>query len=187
MVTVRVTADPIKFKRNLKNLPAILCGKDGRFARIRNLYWGVFIREMFRRLQNSFRVRSRGEVDDTGSSWHYLKRKTVKRKSREHSRGGLYPGVKVPAAAHPRFINRDTEELFKSLAMGHLTGTWYQPRPGQIAKLSGTSLQLGTDVLHASRVDKERPIFPRELSKWIREASAIAMDAIVPYLGDLKD
>lgn len=188
MVTVRVNInveDKETFKQNLKLLPKILAGKHPKAPRLRNLFWAVFMREMFRRINHSFRVRSRGEVDDTGASWHRLKAKTIRRKSRPHFRGGRYPGVKVEAAPHPSFINRDTEELLKSLAMGAISGNTYHPRNGQIAEQRGTQVRLGTDVEHAEDVDKLRDIFPDGLNKWVRESIVIAFERIAPYLGDL--
>lgn len=182
---IKINMKPEEVRKNLRNLARVLSGKDQTHNSFRQKFWGIFTREMFRRIQASYRARSRGEADDLGNVWHPLKKKTVSRKKREHFRGGLHPGVKVPPSPHPNFINRDTEELFKSLAMGAL-GATYKPVEDQVYSLSGSTITLGTSAIHSEAVNRRRKLIPREVGPWVKESLAIAIQKtvhLVPKLG----
>lgn len=183
-IRIKVNMDRDRLRGNMRRLAKVLAGTDTTHSSFRNKFWGVFTREMFRRLHSSFRARSRGEADDLGNVWAPLKKYTIKRKSKEHGRGGLYPGVRVPAAPHPSFANRDTEELFKSLAMGAL-GASYRPVENQVYSLSGTNITLGTSALHAKDVNRLRKLIPADVGTWVKESIAVAIEKTIHLLPKL--
>lgn len=177
--------NPSRFIGNLARLNTVLAGRDPRFSGIRNLFWSTYMREMFRRIHHSFRVRSRGEYDDGGNLWSPLQKKTVERKRRIHRHSGRSKR-RVGPAPHPHFINRDTEKLFKSLGMGLISGNTYQPRSNQIARYDGQGITLGTKVSYAEDVNELREIIPiRSLRKWTAESIAEAYRKILPRLSEL--
>jgi len=183
-IRIKVNMDRDRLRGNMRRLAKVLAGTDTTHSGFRNKFWGVFTREMFRRLHTSFRARSRGEADDLGVRWTPLKKSTIKRKSREHGRGGLYPGVRVPASPHPGFANRDTEELFKSFAMGAL-GASYRPTENQVYSLQGTNIILGTSAKHAKEADRLRQLIPRDIGPWVKESIAIAIEKTIHLLPKL--
>jgi len=162
-------------------LPGILSGRHPRYTSLRRLFWAVFMKEMFRRIRDSFHARSRHGKDDLGNSWDRLHKRTIRQKRKAHS----HFGETVPPAKHPTWINRDTEALFKSLAMGIISGNEYVPREDQIAKLSGDTVTLGTKVEYAPYVNDRRVLIPDNIRPWVRESLAIAFDRIAPRLGEL--
>jgi hypothetical protein len=183
---IQIRSDKGKYIANLHSLGNILVGKDSRFNSFREKFWGIYAREMFRRISKSYMDRSLGKTDDLGNAWLPLKEKTIKRKKRYHWRGGdTGDPKKVPPARYPRRINMDQLELYKSLAMGSL-GARYNPNPGQKYDVNVSEVVVGTEVPIAKFVDRKRVIIPKNVQKWVAESLAVAVDKTATMLADLK-
>ena len=80
-------------------------------------------------------------------------------------------------------ILRNTDKLFRSFLPGKLTSNSYRKyNKDQIYRVEKGAVTLGSQVDYASDVFEDRPIFPKDISPWVREASKAAVKAIINYV-----
>lgn len=75
--------------------------------------------------------------------------------------------------------------LEQSLKPGTIIGNEYHPPDDQIYTLDKNELTWGTRVEYASRVDKKRPLWPKEIDPWITRAVEAGIDAIIQRLKEV--
>ncbi len=144
--------------------------------RIYKRFWAVYSQEIFRRMHASYHRRAKKNPDDY-PDWEPLKPKTIRRKRNRR---------KPPPSSHPTWINYDSGKLLKSYRPGNISGDSYLPSGNQLWSLKPGKLILGTLVKYAERVSARRDLFPRAkvLMRWSKEATGIAIKAILPLLGN---
>lgn len=69
--------------------------------------------------------------------------------------------------------------LEKSLRPGSFSGEKYNPPDGQIFKIEKSGLTWGSSIEYASRVDKKRPLWPKNIDPWITRAINSGIEAVV--------
>lgn len=81
-------------------------------------------------------------------------------------------------------IGIDTGEMEKSLKPGSVQGTRYRPPKGQVARMEGSRMVLGTNVEHAPRFHKVRRLWPNvnRLSIWSTRAVDAGTRAVAERL-----
>lgn len=69
--------------------------------------------------------------------------------------------------------------LEKSLRPGSFSGEKYSPPDGQVFKIEKSGLTWGSSIEYASRVDKKRPLWPKNIDPWITRAINSGIEAVV--------
>lgn len=99
-----------------------------------------------------------GKAAAGGSTWDYFKAKGYP------TLIGLTHDMRLP-------ILNKTGALQRSLFPAPLSGGFYMPiDPNQIFRIQGSKLSIGTKRPGVSHVDKTRPLWPRDTSKWRAKA-----------------
>jgi len=170
-IVIRTPATPAEVAELVRDLPKILSGRSQKHAAFRNRFWAVFAQEFMRRVRRGYQRKSWRAPDDLGNHFKAIKPKTIKRKSKKHMRHGIL----LPPAKYPNARNRDTDDLFNSLAAGKVTGDSYVPVKNQICKMLTSSITLGSTLHYAEDALRERPAFPPGYSQWVNEAAVAAI------------
>mgnify|MGYP003343136805 CR=1 FL=1 len=157
----------------LELLPKVLARKDSRSVFIQNLFWGVLVREMFRRMHRSFKIRSEGGADELGT-WRPLKPRTIQIKKNL--------GFDKTAST----INVRTKALLNSYKPGTVSNGYLYSGPDQLVQMNAYTLTLGTKLPYAHAVNSLRSIFPAVPRKWVVESVEAALRAIAPMIKDFK-
>lgn len=119
---------------------------------------------------NVFGENADGKEAAAGSTWDYFKAKGYP------TLIGLTRDMKLP------ILNR-TGKLQQSLFPAPLVGGYYIPLDqNQIYRISGNKLTIGTKRPGVTAIDKERPLWPQDTSKWRARALEAGRSALYDHL-----
>ena len=148
------------------------------------------VQNVLRENIKDFIKKSAGGADREGTKWEPLKRKTILRKLRNKeamrgARGQLrrtrkkFVGPKaIPRGTVP--INIEFQDMIRSIKPGKVSGGRYIPPSDQTYRHTKGLVVVSTEVEHAARASKMRPIMASNslLTQWMREGMAKNADKV---------
>lgn len=185
-----------EMRRIFEELPGQLSGRRPDPDRIRQRFLAYFTEHLVFKINQGYNAKSQhGARDDLGNAWKRLAPSTVARKLRkmQHVARGIErqlmgsrltakqrqaKSLELARTAVP--IGIDTGALEKSWRPGRVSGNKYYPNSKfQNVTIDTKGVRISSDHEHAAHFHRVRPIYPRRMSKWTKEAMVVARDQII--------
>ena len=110
-----------------------------------------------------------GKQIAAGTAWNYVK-----------SKGAMTKKEKL--GTRDVLIMRVTDAIFNSLKPSEGSSQQYRPKKDQIYNVVNGKLEIGTLVEYAKYHNDSRPVIPKNISPWVKEGVAIAMEEVKNHI-----
>lgn len=174
--TIRTRATKAQVMSALNEIPKIVAGKTSDAKGLKEHFYGVYARHLFRKIHKAFLAKSKGGSDELGNSWKPLTDTTIRRRTTSRSRKLALSRRSDIRSRVPILI--DTKRLIKSLTPGRVSESGYSASKEQIYKTASRSFEIGTEVPYSGMQHKERPLWPDDMGPWHQEALIKARDVL---------
>jgi hypothetical protein len=156
---------------------------------VQRVFYGHLAHEMFKRIHESYRVRSEGGTDELGNKFKPLAPSTIRgrklsRDDKKNMRGLKRSEKKEFRESRDVLIMRVTDAIYNSLRPSKPGLRGYRPRKNQIFNVAKSKLEIGTEVEYARFHARSRPPIPSNVQKWVSESVKIAMKAVMEHVGE---